>query len=162
MLQVTDAPLYWTCQIGQVFDGGANGVFDPARRRRAAHAKISYFRRRPKTAEKHSQLTDSTPSISHHGLSSLLCPHASTKRAFVTFIFYYETLFCHGRAALAASCNSTTGGRLQKRALSSLMVLLALLVVAYHHCSAPNASTYKTNICYLYLLYYATFIRTQD
>ena len=104
-------------------------------------SSISYFRRRRNTTEECSQLTDSTLSVAHHGLSSLLEPNASTKRFFFPFLYYYATLFCQRRATHTASRISAISGRMQKSAPNSLIVRLALLTMVYWHDSVPGVST---------------------
>ena len=70
----------------------------------------------------------------HHHFSA---PTISTKQTFLTFIFYYATLFRRRHAVHTASRIFAIDGRLQKSAPSSL----TLLAMIYHHCSISTTST---------------------
>ena len=77
----------------------------------------------------------------HHHFSA---PTIYTKQTFLTFIFYYATLFRQRHAVHTASRIFAIDGRLHKSASSSL----TLLAMIYHHCSISTTSTK----CYLHPL----------
>ena len=110
----------------------------------------SYFRRRRKTTEECSQLTDSTLSVAHHGLSSLLEPNASTKRSFFLSLLLCNTLLPKARYThnIWYFCHEWKNAEERSQLIDSTPR------VANHGLLAQLCPRciYKTNICYLYFL----------
>ena len=108
---------------------------------------MSYFRRRRKTTEECSQLTDSTPSTTYHGSPSFLCPHYIYKTNFS----YLHLLLCNPRLPKARCTHSMSYFCHRRKTAEERSQLTD---TARHDLSSllcPHCN-YKTNICYVHPL----------